>query len=165
MDCGGRAGSHRLALSSVYSFHSESANHAVLSDLALLLLTQLALERTEVLLCILRMFSSEPQAEFNESVDAYKDRVYWTGDAENDGLPAFLPIVSTARHQGALRIHAMLRMLTRFDLEITAGFGIGFSVQICSPISRKSTIAGGIRVPTRSKRTTISSRYSSEIGF
>ena len=156
MDCGGRAGSHRLALSSVYSFHSESANHAVLSDLALLLLTQLALERTEVLLCILRMFSSEPQAEFNESVDAYKDRVYWTGDAENDGLPAFLPIVSTARHQGALRIHAMLRMLTRFDLEITAGFGIGFSVQICSPI---------IRVPTRSKRTTISSRYSSEIGF
>ena len=134
-------------------------SNAVLSDLALLLLTQLAMQRSEALLCILRMFSCDPQEELKETVDDYKDRVYLDGNSQNDGLPALFPLVSTARHQGALRIHAMLRMLTRH--ETSDQFDVDSSVPRCLPTLKRSTIAGGIRDPTKSKRATISSRYRS----
>ena len=59
------------------------------------------------------MFAGEAQPELRESVEDFKDRVFLRGDASNDGLPFLLPLMSSARQQGALRVHAMLRLLTR----------------------------------------------------
>lgn len=82
------------------------------AELALLLLTQLAVSREEALLMIIRLFSTDEQIPQTIHVNEYTDDLLLQGKPDTI-LPQHAALYSTVRNRGSLRIHCMLRLLVR----------------------------------------------------